>query len=377
MSASPPSTLPSIPSCTSPAPPSTGSGEPSIGSNPTWSTSPPRPSSAGPRSRHARRRSIPVVSSFHTHFDQYADHYRVAWTKAAVDRYLRWFHNATRETYVPSNAAIRNLQSRGYERLVLWPRGVDGTLFRPDRPGRDRVRREHGLTPQDVVIGHVSRIAAEKNVEYLGQALAQVIAHRPQARPLIVGDGPERPRLEQQLGPHARFAGYRTGDDLADHYAAADLFVFASRTETFGNVILEAMATGLPVVAIAEGGPAEIVDDGCTGLLVPGDAPPGDHGRPHHRADRPSRPSPGSRPRGPPLCSDPDLGGHHEPPPRALQPRMLLGHNVIGLSLRVRLVRGLSPYANHGQIIARRSRPDELADRLHHRVPRPLRGLAG
>jgi glycosyltransferase involved in cell wall biosynthesis len=224
--------------------------------------------------RHARRRGLPVVSSFHTNFDQYTDSYRVGWARGAIWRYLAWFHSQTLETYVPSRMSIGQLASLGFPRLVLWRRGVDSAHFRPDRPRRSAVREALGFAPEEVVIGHVSRIAAEKNVAFLAEALAEVTAARPQARILVVGDGPERPALERRLGPAARFAGYRTGSDLADHYAAADLFAFASRTETFGNVILEALASGLPVVAIHAGGPGETVREGITGRLVDPDLPP-------------------------------------------------------------------------------------------------------
>jgi glycosyltransferase involved in cell wall biosynthesis len=223
--------------------------------------------------RHVLRRKIPTVSSFHTNFDQYTAHYRVGWTRWAIWRYLRWFHNRTRETYVPSQSTLDDLAARGFERLVLWPRGVDAAVFRPDRPGRDRVRAALGFGPHDVVIGHVSRLAAEKNVGYLADALERVVAARPQAKLLIVGDGPSRRSLEARLGRAAAFAGYRSGDDLADHYAAADLFAFASKTETFGNVILEAMASGLPVVALRAGGPGDTIQDGVTGLLIDPAAP--------------------------------------------------------------------------------------------------------
>ena len=221
--------------------------------------------------RHALDRKIPVVSSFHTNFDQYAGHYGVGWIKGTVWRYLRWFHNSTLETYTPSLATIADLKEKGLERLVLWPRGVDGSLFRPDRPGRETVRRELGFADDDVVIGHVSRIAAEKNVAYLGEALALVESARPSVRLLIVGDGPARGDLETKLGDAAKFAGYRTGDDLADHYAAADLFAFASLTETFGNVVLEAMAERCPVVVTAEVGAADIVRESGGGAVLDGD----------------------------------------------------------------------------------------------------------
>jgi glycosyltransferase involved in cell wall biosynthesis len=218
--------------------------------------------------KHVLRRKLPTVSSFHTNFDQYTRHYRVGWLEGLIWRYLRRFHNRTIETYVPSRATIAELESRGFERLVLWPRGVDGTHFRPDRPGRDAVRESLGFGPEHVVIGHVSRIAAEKNVGYLAEALEQVERACPDVRLLIVGDGPARPSLERRLGPAAKFVGYKTGEELADHYAACDLFAFASLTETFGNVILEAMASGLPVVAVRAGGPGDTVRPDETGFLV-------------------------------------------------------------------------------------------------------------
>jgi glycosyltransferase involved in cell wall biosynthesis len=224
--------------------------------------------------RLARKQRLAIVSSFHTNFDQYSRHYRVGWLKGVICGYLRWFHNRASETYVPSQATIRELEALGFERLVLWKRGVDARMFRPDRPGREEIRRSLGWSPDDLVITHVSRIAPEKNADYLADALAIVAARRPQVRILMVGDGPSRGSLEDRLGPSARFVGYKTGEELADHYAAADLFAFASLTETFGNVVLEAMASGLPVVAVRAGGVGETVRPGETGSLVEPSAPP-------------------------------------------------------------------------------------------------------
>jgi glycosyltransferase involved in cell wall biosynthesis len=221
---------------------------------------------------HALRRKIPVVSSFHTNFDQYSDHYGVGWARGTIWRYMRWFHNRTRETYVPSRPTIAGLRARGFERLILWPRGVDSRLFRPDRPGRLAVRRALGIGPDELVVGYVGRIAVEKNVTFLADSLARVAAERPDTRFLFVGDGPARSEVERQMGPHARFVGYRSGEDLADHYAAADLFAFSSLTETFGNVVLEALASGLPVVALRGGGIGDIVQPGVTGVLCEPDA---------------------------------------------------------------------------------------------------------
>ena len=137
-----------------------------------------------------------------------------------------------------------------------------------------QVRQGLGWGPDDLVISYVSRIAPEKNVSYLADALAIVAARRPDVRILFVGDGPTRGELERRIGSIASFAGYRTGQDLADHYAAGDIFAFSSLTETFGNVVLEAMASGMPVVALRAGGVGDTVQHGTTGLLVePADPP--------------------------------------------------------------------------------------------------------
>ncbi len=223
---------------------------------------------------HCKRRGYPVVSSFHTNWDHYSDHYRVGFARGGIWRYLRWFHSQVRETYVPSRPTIADLEARGFGNLVLWPRGVDGHLFHPGRTGRTAVREALGFAPGDVVIGHVSRLAPEKNIDYLAKALAIVAETRPQAKLLFVGDGPSRGELEAKLGSQAKFAGYRSGEDLADHYAAADIFAFASLTETFGNVVLEAMASGLPVVAVGAGGVSDIVQDHKFGRLIAADQPP-------------------------------------------------------------------------------------------------------
>ncbi len=214
------------------------------------------------------------MSSFHTNFDQYSSHYRIGWANGMIWRYLRWFHNRTRETYVPSLTTIKGLEALGFERLVLWPRGVNGTLFCPDRPGRQQVRQTLGWGPDDQVISYVSRIAPEKNVSYLANALAIVAARRPDVRILLVGDGPARSDLERRIGAIAHFAGYRMGEELADYYAAGDLFAFSSLTETFGNVVLEAMASGMPVAAVRAGGVGDTVQPGKTGLLVEPTEPP-------------------------------------------------------------------------------------------------------
>ena len=267
---------------------------------------------------HALKRRFPVVSSFHTNFDQYFGHYGGGWLKRPLWAYLRRFHNQTLETYVPSWTTIQALEARGFERLQLWPRGVDAETFRPDRPGRSAVREAIGVGPDTIVVGHVSRIAAEKNIEYLGKALAELARRHPEIVLLIVGDGPARSDLERTLGDSARFVGYQTGQALADHYAACDLFAFASRTETFGNVILEAMASGLPVVAVRAGGPGRDRPRRPDRRSRRPRRPAGSvRGRPRDLDRRPGPPPPDGR-SGPRLRDLAELGRDHGRAPRPL-----------------------------------------------------------
>lgn len=230
--------------------------------------------------RFCRKRGWPVVSSFHTNFDAYARHYRMTWLVPAVISYLRWFHNRTAATFVPSQSIINRLQLLGFERLKLWPRGVETGHFRPDRPGAGALRSQFGIPENAVVVGHCGRLAPEKNTGYLVDVFSEMLKKSLQTHLLIVGDGPSRKAFEARLRQCSRasgrvhFTGYLTGEQLADAYSAMDLFAFSSRTETFGNVLLEAMASGLPVVALAEGGPNDVVQDGVTGRLLPPEAAP-------------------------------------------------------------------------------------------------------
>lgn len=229
--------------------------------------------------RHGLRRGWPVVSSYHTNFDSYAAHYRLRWTVPTVTRYLRWFHNRTAATYVPSTSIIRKLSAIGFERLVLWSRGVDTALFRPRIEERIAGRRRLDIPPTAFVAGHCGRLAAEKNVDYLADVFERFLTRVLHAHVVIVGDGPSREGIARRLcsvpglARRVHFTGYLTGPKLADAYGLMDVFAFASRTETFGNVLLEAMATGLPVVALAEGGPADVVADRVNGRSLAPQSP--------------------------------------------------------------------------------------------------------
>ncbi|WP_439886092.1 glycosyltransferase family 4 protein [Pseudomonas sp. MBLB4123] len=218
--------------------------------------------------RAARRLRIPVVSGFHTNFQQYSGHYGVGLLTRALTAYLRWFHNRTRLTLVPSPCQQLELQRRGFQRLELLARGVDGRLFHPAKRSAE-LRRSWGLAEEDIAVLHVGRLAAEKNLGLLVQSFRALQAAQPQRRLklILVGDGPQRVGLQQQL-PDARFCGLQRGEALAAHYASGDLFLFPSLSETFGNVVLEALASGLGVVAFDQAAAAQHIRHGHNGALA-------------------------------------------------------------------------------------------------------------
>ncbi|MBY6307828.1 glycosyltransferase family 1 protein (plasmid) [Streptomyces clavuligerus] len=211
----------------------------------------------------AGRAGVPVVAVFQTDLAAYARTYlpvaraagaRLAWW------WLRRVHTAAARTLAPSRASLDALRDQGVPRLHLWPRGVDCVRFHPRH--RDEALRRR-LGPGQVLVGYVGRLAVEKRVEHLAQ-----VARIPGVRLVVVGDGPCRARLEAAL-PHAVFLGRRTGHDLARLYASFDVFAHAGPYETFGQTLQEAMASGLPVVAPAAGGPLDLVRPERTGFLVP------------------------------------------------------------------------------------------------------------
>lgn len=217
----------------------------------------------------ARALRVPVASEFRTNFHAYAQHYGVGWLQRPMLAYLRKFHNRTQVTMVPTVGLRQELSPHGFERLEVVQRGVDTDLFHPGQR-RESLRHLWGAMPTDPVVVCVGRIAAEKNLMLLADAFEAFRANSPKAQLVVVGDGPLRQQL-QARAPYAHFAGSRTGDDLAAHYASADLFFFPSVTETFGNVTLEAMASGLPVLAYNYAAAAQVIEHGRNGWLVPFD----------------------------------------------------------------------------------------------------------
>ncbi|WP_236715561.1 glycosyltransferase family 4 protein [Pseudomonas sp. BMS12] len=222
--------------------------------------------------RAARRLGIPVVSGFHTNFQQYSGHYGLGLLARLLTSYLRWFHNRTRMTLVPSLSQRVELQRRGFERLELLARGVDGQLFHPCRRSAE-LRAAWGLGEADIAVLHVGRLAVEKNLALLVRSFRALQHANPgrRLRLVLVGDGPQRAQLQAEL-PEAMFCGIQRGERLAEHYASGDLFLFPSLSETFGNVVLEALAAGLAVVAYDQAAAAQHIRHGHNGALAsPGD----------------------------------------------------------------------------------------------------------
>lgn len=212
---------------------------------------------------------VPLISSYHTDFGAYSQHYGIGFLRHGVDRYLRWIHNRCMLTLCPSTATLRDLRRLGFRRLRVWGRGVDITRFHPAHRAA-AWRAAIGARPEDRVLLYVGRLAPEKRVDLLAEALPGLS----NVRLVIVGDGPARSDLERRMADlPVHFTGYLRGDDLATAYGSADAFVFPSPTETFGQVVQEAMASGLPVVGARSGGTLDLVRPGVNGLLFdPGSA---------------------------------------------------------------------------------------------------------
>ncbi len=215
----------------------------------------------------ARSARVPTVSSYCTNFPDYMAGYRMGLLEGPVWSHLRRFHESAVLSFCPSEATRSELMKRGFhDRFRIWGRGVDSRLFHPAKRSDD-LRRS--LAPgADLILLYVGRIAPEKRLDLLLDAMPHLQARTPQRLALVlVGGGPAVEGLAAREVDGVHFAGYRSGEDLAAHYASSDLFLFPSDTETFGQVVTEAMASGLPVVAPARGGVVETVRTNETGIL--------------------------------------------------------------------------------------------------------------
>ncbi|MEW6648092.1 MAG: glycosyltransferase family 1 protein [Pseudomonadota bacterium] len=217
--------------------------------------------------REAARQNIPVISGFHTNFHSYSQHYQIGFLQRPIYDYLRRLHNRTACTLVPTEVQRKSLLADRFRNVEVLGRGVDSRLFTPARRNED-LRRAWGLGRQDLAVIYVGRLAAEKNLPLAVHAFRAMRERNPNLRLIIVGDGP----FYEDLYGNERdviFCGVQTGVALAEHYASADIFLFPSETETFGNVTLEAMASGLAVVAFDYAAAHMHIEPKQEGLLVP------------------------------------------------------------------------------------------------------------
>lgn len=215
----------------------------------------------------ARKLALPISSSFHTNFHSYSQHYGFAFLCRPALAYLRHFHNRTQITLSPTLELNQQLTADGFENMRLLSRGVNTKTFSPAHRD-ERLRAAWGVGPDDLAVIHVSRLAAEKNYPLLFASFEAIRNRHPSAKFIVTSDGPLRRKLERQH-PWVRFTGILPREDLARHYASADLFLYPSLTETFGNVVTEAMASGLPVVAFNYAAAARFIRHGENGCHVP------------------------------------------------------------------------------------------------------------
>ena len=210
---------------------------------------------------------VPVVSSYHTRYDTYLQHYGLNFLKGLGTRYMRNFYNRVARVYPPSDSMAEIIRAEGLSQNVeVWARGVDSELFAPAK--RDMAwRRSLGIQDDEIAVSFAGRLVKEKNTGIFVRVLNSMLAKGLKVKPLIIGDGPEMAAMRAEL-PWGVYAGFLHGEDLARAYASSDIFFFPSESETFGNVTLEAMASGLPAVNAIASGSNSLIAEGETGFLV-------------------------------------------------------------------------------------------------------------
>jgi glycosyltransferase involved in cell wall biosynthesis len=217
--------------------------------------------------RFAQLNKIQLVASYHTHFTSYLKYYNLEIIEPLGWKYLQWYYSQVKHLYVPSPSIAEELAEKGIANNVrIWPRGVEVDFFSPQK--RDlEWRRMQGFSDETPVVSFVSRLVWEKDLQTVIDTFKKVTALLPSVRLMIVGDGPARKELQYMLRD-AVFTGHLSGEDLARAYASSDIFFFPSTTETFGNVTLEAMSSGLPSVVANAAGSKSLVEHGVNGLVL-------------------------------------------------------------------------------------------------------------
>lgn len=214
----------------------------------------------------AQKLGIPICSDFRTNFDAYSSHYGLSWLKSPIQKYMRYFHNRTNFTMVPTQGLKHQLQNAGFERLRVLARGIDTDLFNPSKRS-SALRESWGIKGDEQVVVYVGRLASEKNLLVTVNAFKAMLGVKPNLKMVWVGDGPQKNFLEKTC-PNSIFAGIQSGENLAQYYASGDIFLFSSLSETFGNVTLEAMASGLVVLAFDYAAAGQVIQNGVNGMLA-------------------------------------------------------------------------------------------------------------
>ncbi len=218
-------------------------------------------------SYYGKKLNIPIVASYHTHFDHYLQYYHLSFLKNWIWKYMSWFHRPFKKVFVPSKSTKEKLISRNFHpNIDIWGRGVNHHFYTPKKR-TDTIRAKYSIKEKNILL-FVGRLAPEKNISMVMDTYHNLPESiKKETHLLIVGDGPLYKSLMKEKTEHMTLTGFLDGEALAEVYASSDLFLFPSNTETFGNVVLEAMASGLPVIGAKEGGVKNLIADKENGYL--------------------------------------------------------------------------------------------------------------
>ena len=209
--------------------------------------------------RYGQQHHVPMVASYTTNFDQYLDYYGVSFLKNLFWYYTVWFHSFCERNYCPSSSTKQVLEQRGIRNIEIWSRGIDTQKFSPELKTPE-ILAQYNIPTSKVILLYVGRVAPEKDLDILLEAYRTLPGEVLEKVHLVIaGDGPLKEKLNSSQYPGVTWTGFVRGRELAELYASSDIFVFPSGTETFGNVVLEAMASGLPVIGVNAGGVTDII----------------------------------------------------------------------------------------------------------------------